>query len=516
MGVVLALALVAPGPAQATETAAEIPTALLSAADAYPTRPFRVIVVGDGIAPSKVATHVRAAEETTGGGTVVRAKLRSVSGVLANVSGDALLALAQDPQIKTITRDTLVRVDASNIQDWPTISGVAANWPTDASSVRPATIAVVDSGVDQYAGLGRRLLANVDLARSRPNSRGDGFGHGTFVASIAAGSAAGHAGAAPNAKVVSIDVANDYGMAWTSDVIEACDWILRHRNTFDIRVANFSLHSARPSNFTDDPLDKAVERLWFAGVVVVASSGNYGTPDGPSGVVYAPANDPFVITVGALDTNGTLDRADDFAAPWSAWGYTYDGFAKPELSAPGRNLIGAVPPLSTMAVLHPERLVATGYMRMSGTSFAAAIVSGAAAQVLGAHPAWTPDEVKGALMLSAYGSPNFPRALGVGELDAAGAVALASAPNPNLALDQFLVYPSVSGSLPVFDAASWANAAAADASWANASWADASWASASWVSASWASASWSSASWADASWASASWADASWADLWLG
>ena len=62
-----------------------------------------------------------------------------------------------------------------------------------------------------------------------------------------------------------------------------------------------------PSNFTEDPLDQAVEKLWFSGVTVVAAAGNYGSADGPSGVPFAPGNDPFVITVGAIDLEGSVN-----------------------------------------------------------------------------------------------------------------------------------------------------------------------------------------------------------------
>src|SRR3954452_23396350 len=125
------------------------------------------------------------------------------------------------------------------------------------------------------------------------------------------------------------------GQAKTSDVINACQWILDHKTQYNIRVANFSLHSSYGTNFYRDPLDRAVEKLWFGGVVVVAAAGNYGSAMGPSGVKYSPGNDPFVITVGAADVGSLPGVYDDTAAPWSAYGYTEDGFAKPEIGAPG-------------------------------------------------------------------------------------------------------------------------------------------------------------------------------------
>ena len=122
-------------------------------------------------------------------------------------------------------------------------------------------------------------------------------------------------------------------MSMTSDVIAAVDWILANKDAKKIGVANFSLHSSVPGLFVYDPLAKAVERLWLSGVVVVAAAGNYATNGAASGVPFAPANSPFVITVGAADIGSTITTSDDVAAPWSAHGYTLDGFAKPELGA---------------------------------------------------------------------------------------------------------------------------------------------------------------------------------------
>jgi hypothetical protein len=193
-----------------------------------------------------------------------------------------------------------------------------------------------------------------------------------------------------------------------------------------------------------------------------------------------------------------------------------DGFAKPEVSAPGRYMIGPVPATATLAIQRADHVVAPGYMQLSGTSFAAPVVAGTAAQIISRHPEFTPDQVKGALMVSARPMPEaVGHSAGVGEITASKAVNLKTPPNPNQGLDTF-VTPVIGGGF-AFDSASWLDAARLSASWdsaswLDASWLDASWLTASWLTASWLTASWDSASWLDASWLTASWLDASWLD----
>jgi len=249
------------------------------------------------------------------------------------------------------------------------------------------------------------------------------------------------------------------------------------------------------TSFRFDPLDKAVERLWFAGVVVVAAAGNHGTADGAQvSMSYAPGNDPFIITVGALDQHQTSDPYDDSVAWWSGKGYTMDGFYKPDMAAPGRYLVMPVPMGSTTPTTVPERVVAPGYMWMSGTSFSAPIVAGSAAQLLAFHPDWGPDEVKGALMLSATYLSDL--GAGVGGIDASVAASFDfMPPNPNENFYAFVETDATTG-YRFFNEANWASYVSTQrASWSSANWASASWASASWASANWASASWSSANW---------------------
>jgi serine protease AprX len=498
-----------------------------------PDAPFAVIVQGDGSEDAAaVARHVAAvaaAPDATLSESAQQADRRSkasrllktritaltaIDAVAARLTGEQILALADAEGIVSITPDAPVAVDAlrwSSDQLWVDASGVARNWEGDARRERrlPA-IAIVDSGVESRADFGGRLVASVDLTSRLGNSPGDGRGHGTFVAGIAAGSGVGYAGASPAAELVSIDVIGDDGTGLTSDVIRACAWILEHAHEYDIRVANFSLHSTTSVPFHLDPLNRAVEQLWFGGIVVVTAAGNYGTPDGPSGVRHSPASDPFVITVGAVDIGTSAAVDDDRPAPWSAWGATVDGFAKPELGAPGRYLVGPVPASSTLVTERPDAVSSHGYMQLSGTSFAAPVVSGAVASLLARAPALGPDEVKGALMLTARPLGEVGEgAVGAGLLAADVAALVKRAPNPNEALWAY-VRRSEDGAGLAFDADEWHARTGGDASWSSASWNSASWNSVSWNSASWNSASWSSASWNSASWNSASWNSASW------
>jgi hypothetical protein len=510
VAVVAMLALSAPfaasgaGSGSRESASATVPASLLVAANAHPQQMFDVIVQsGDRATSADAARAVRGSAKSR----VVKRQFRALRSVSASLTGAGLLRLAKRPGVFAITLNSRVTSTVKNPQKWP--GGPKIDWfwgSPQAKSSEAATIANVDSGIDSSNNqFGTRLLTQVDLTSLAPSVRADGRGHGTFVAGVAA-SAGSHGGAAPDANLVSLKVFNDLGQGQTSDVLRAINWILQNKDAYNIRVANFSLESGIATSFRFDPLDRAVEQLWQSGVVVVAAAGNYASGGAASGVLFSPANDPFVITVGALDADGSPSPADDFNAPWSAYGYTVDGFAKPELAAPGRYMIEWVPSGTSLAAERPNALVKGG-MQLSGTSFAAAVVSGVAADLLGIHPEWTPDQVKGALMRAATVlSKAAPMSAGVGEVNIQKALSDTTAPpNPNAGLNQFLIPDPNGGLYPVFDSASWLKSASGDASWNSASWVNASWNSASWNSASWNSASWNSDSFTSASWNSASW-----------
>ena len=514
VGVVAAVGSASPALRAAQPVRAFVAPQLAATAQAHPQKVFRVIVQGTNSSRTVVAAIKR---DVRGRGVGLRRTLGTINGASAGVTGAQLLRLASAKGVAAISLDRPVHLTGSytNNQQWPAAADAQQAWSNLSSGATPPAIAVVDSGIQTNRpdfDNGTRVIAQTTIiTNGTQNSPGDGYGHGTFVAGIAAGSAPGYAGTTPTAPLVSIDVMNDQGMALTSDVIAACDWIVAHKTQYNIRVANFSLHSTAAASLFWDPLDKAVEKLWFDGVVVVTASGNYGVNGQATTIAYAPGNDPFVITVGADDIGGNISPNNDVAAPWSAYGYTFDGFAKPELVAPGRYMVGPVPDGSTLPVSRPGDVTAPGYMQLSGTSFAAPVVSGAAAYILSLHPNWTPDQVKGALMLAAKPEPSAsPMSVGVGLVDAKAAGALTSAPpNPNLALNQFLAPDPNGGSLPVFNSSAWQTAALASSAWNTAAWGSAAWGSAAWGSAAWGSAAWGSAAWGSAAWGSAAWGSSS-------
>ncbi|MBI1296162.1 S8 family serine peptidase [bacterium] len=234
----------------------------------------------------------------------------------------------------------------------------------------------------------------------------DFYGHGTHVAGTIAGngqrSNGAYMGVAPETKLIDMKVINDHGVGMTSDVVAGLQWIHENAALYNIRVVNMSLNSTVAESYLDNPLSTAVEILWFNGITVVVSVGNNGDND-DNNIIYPPANDPFVISVGATEDQGTVTITDDPIAPYSVRGITEDGFAKPEIVVPGTDIIAALSGAdSNLAIAHPAHMLGgengKHYFRMSGTSMAAAVATGAVALLLDAEPSLTPDQVKYRLM----------------------------------------------------------------------------------------------------------------------
>ena len=274
-------------------------------------------------------------------------------------------------------------------------------------------IAIIDTGMWPLLASEMTVVNGVDTTGSRTNVASapfspaavrDDSGHGTHIASVAAGSeltADGrYEGVAPGADVYVVKAFDASGYGTYLDVIEGIQWVVDHHEALGIRVMNLSFSGEPQSFYWDDPLNQAVMSAWEAGIVVVTSAGNTGPTPMTVGV---PGNVPYVITVGSVDDNFTPDdNSDDFLSSFSSTGPTYEGFVKPELTAPGGHMLAHMNPDGLIPRTYPSYMDNSGmYFTMSGTSQAAGVISGVAALVLQANPDLTPDDVKCRLLRSA-------------------------------------------------------------------------------------------------------------------
>ncbi len=373
------------------------------------------------------------------------------------------------------------------------------------------TVAIVDSGVefeDQWdlneapnPNSPERILAKIQIVEQ--GGLKDKDGHGTHIAGIIGGngarSAGSYIGVAPKVNLLSLKVVgkNANGSSTMSDVVAALQWIYDHKEAYNIRVVNLSFNSSVAESYHTSPLSAAVEILWFNGVVVVAAAGNNGGSDS-SGTLYPPANDPFVITVGASDDHGTANPADDQLASYSAYGVTSDGFHKPDLVAPGTNIISLLSTTSApMFAEHPDHRVGAAclagqesechYFRLSGTSMSAPVVAGAVALLLQSEPDLTPDQVKYRLMTTArpLNSPA-PGATGAGQLDVYAAIHTPTAESANI---------GIAGSQLLWsgeDPALWDSV-----NWNAVNWNAVNWNAVNWNAVNWNAVNWNATYWGD-------------------
>src|SRR6185436_3415085 len=269
-----------------------------------------------------------------------------------------------------------------------------------------------------------------------------------------------YVGVAPTARLVGLKVLNAQGKGLTSDVLRAIEFAIINKNTLKIQVLNLSLGHPILEPAATDPLVQAVERAVRAGLVVVVSAGNFGVSNatGQSGYagITSPGNAPSAITVGATRTFDTVTRLDDRVAPYSSRGPSwYDGFAKPDVVAPGDNLLSVAAAGSKLRLAQEARGNSGDYMRLSGTSMAAAVSTGVAALVLQANRGLTPNALKAGLEFSAIsvnddaGQAYDALTQGAGQIEIAGAVALASAINPNVGVGGSWLSSSVTPSTSI-------------------------------------------------------------------
>ena len=335
------------------------------------------------------------------------------SGAVLRVTAGELDALSQDDAVDHLSADIQYRSTADVVaqsigadQVW-----AATEAPKGLKAGQGISVAVIDSGVDpKHAALAGRILASVDFTGGDGTDR---FGHGTHVAATIAGAAGrlaetrDYRGIASSARIVNLRVLGDDGSGLASDVIEAIDWAIEHRQAYDIRVINLSLGAPVLQPYRDDPVCEAVERAVAAGIIVVAAAGNFGWQNGRRvwGGITSPGNDPAAITVGSIDTHGTAQRSQHTVALSSSQGPTrFDLNLKPDFVAPGVGVVSAEAVGSFLAVTYPQGHVAgsgaDAYRLLSGTSMAAAVASGGISLLLEQRRTLTPREMKAIVQLT--------------------------------------------------------------------------------------------------------------------
>src|SRR5437879_5441109 len=393
-------------------------------------------------------------------GGVLKSKMDLIKGAHYSVPVGSLDALADDPDVAYISPNRPLSGTSTLDYGAESVNApVAWQQGLDGTGVG---VAVIDSGVTAVGDLywwipanqtyGSRVVYSQNFVPGATDAS-DQYGHGTHVAGIIAGAGWFSTGSnfthtfkgiAPNANIINLRVLDQNGAGTDSSVIAAIQTAISLKSTYNIRVINLSLGRQVYESYTVDPLCQAVEAAWSAGIVVVAAAGNQGRNDSAGtegyGTIAAPGNDPYAITVGAMKTANTPTRVDDTIASYSSKGPTaYDFVVKPDIVAPGNQVVSTLAPnaplLSTPTDVYlseypsstttstgsggntknnkknstsslTANTISPSYMRLSGTSMATPVVSGAAVLLLQQNPNLTPDQVKARLMKTA--SKNFP------------------------------------------------------------------------------------------------------------
>lgn len=377
-------------------------------------------------------------------------KLKLIDGMVVDLPNRVIKALSERSEVISIHYDRPTGQHLNRAAVAVGARAVRQQYGYDGAGVG---VAVIDSGITtqhddmSYQGSnpkvrvvnGQRTSAFVDFVNGSSVPYDDN-GHGTHVSGIIAGngydSSGARAGIAPAAHIVSLKVLDHDGRGVISDVIAAFEWAVANRVAHNIRVINLSVGAKVTESYLTDPLTLAAKRAVDAGIVVVTAAGNLGKKGNGKvqyGSITAPGNAPWVLTVGASSTEGTVFREDDKIASYSSRGPTaIDYEAKPDIVAPGTGMVSMVHPSSDFYRTKASYLL-TGtrnpgykpYLSLSGTSMASPVVAGTVALMVQANPKLTPNLVKAILQYTAQKYHYDALTQGAGFLNTQGAVQLA-------------------------------------------------------------------------------------------
>lgn len=366
------------------------------------------------------------------GGTVL-GQLPLVNGLVASLDHNGIVSLSNQSNVVYISKDRTLTPFFDNAA--PAVNAQVA-WQSNYTGAGIG-VALIDSGVNNHPDLATtgllpfsRIVYNKSFVAG-DSSAADAYGHGTHIAGLIAGNGLSSTGPifsqnfkgiAPGANIVNLRVLDANGSATDSSVIAAINQAISLKSQYNIRVINLSLGRGVFESYKLDPLCQAVEKAWKNGIVVVVAAGNNGRfqPTSGYGTVTSPGNDPYVLTVGSMKPMGTPQRTDDLIASYSSKGPTMlDHIVKPDLVAPGNLLVSTETSNTTLYNTETSNRIpfssyiyggssspSKTYFELSGTSMATGVVSGMVADLLQAHPAMTPDQVKARLMKTA--SKSFP------------------------------------------------------------------------------------------------------------
>ncbi|WP_419892979.1 S8 family peptidase [Oceanobacillus kimchii] len=329
-------------------------------------------------------------------------ELRSINAMKGYLTPDRIQQIKDHEAVDRIFYDRIVtafldiaseQTGAANVQEQLGLTG------------KGVTIAVIDTGVHAHDDLTdptNRIIAFQDFINGESEPYDDN-GHGTHCAGDAAGNGSlsngKYIGPAPEASIIGLKVLDEQGSGRLSTIIEGLEWCVDHKEEHNIRIISLSLGAPAYESFRDDPLSLAAQSAWHQGIVVCAAAGN----DGPAAsTISTPAIDPFVITVGSTDDKNTLERTDDGIADYSSRGPTIDKLIKPDVYAPGTNIISLLAPGSVLESQIPEMVIDENYIQLSGTSMATPICAGIIALMLEANPNLSPNDIKSILKATSH------------------------------------------------------------------------------------------------------------------